>query len=195
MDERKPVIAVDVDLTVVDTGQAWYDWLEANAIEATHYEEMFDNDGKLPYNLAQHYTMPEGVDAFDFWRLENLYDEAVCYESAKVVLEHLYKKGWEIVWISWCFDHGQHAESKANMLRREFSFIEQKDFHFCQTKSKGIFSKSFDYFIDDRSAFINEMDESVVCFQINTPYTQDEELTRPVFTVDSWDEIINLLEV
>lgn len=195
MAERKPVIAVDVDLTIVDSGQAWYNWLEVNCIESENYEDMFDDEGRLPYNLSKHYIMPEDMDAFDFWNKEDLYDNLTCYESAKRVLAHLYKKGWDIVWISWCFDHGKHAESKANLLRREFPFITKEDFHFCQTKSKGIFSRSFDYFIDDRHNFLNSMDESVTCFKMNTPYTQDEELTRSVFTVDSWDEVINLLEV
>ena len=190
---RNPVIAVDVDLSVVDSGQVWFNYLEENCIDKDPYIEMFNEEGLMSYNLSKHYTMPKGLSAFDFWKKEDLYDNLTCYESAKILLAHLYKKGWEIVWVSWCFDCGQHAESKANMLRREFPFISQEDFHFCQTKSKGIFSKSFNYFIDDRNTFLNSMDESVVCFKINTPYTQDEGLTREVITVDSWDEITNLL--
>lgn len=193
MAERNPVIAVDVDLTVVDTGQAWYDWLETNCVESTPYGEMFDKDGKLPYNLAKHYTMPEGVDAFDFWLKEDLYDEAVCYEDSKRVLEHLYKKGWEIVFVSWCYGKGQHMDSKHRMLRREYSFIDDHDFHFVTTKSKYLVNCQFA--VDDRNLFCNQYHKDVTVFKINTPYTQDEELTRPVFQVDSWDEIINLLEV
>ena len=195
MSKRKPVIAVDVDLTLVDTGIEWLEWLQrkytckdlVNFIDKCEASE-------IPYNLSTEFNVDHG-DPFDFWKQGDLYDNLTCYESSKIVLEHLYKKGWEIVFISWCFDHGQHAESKANMLRREFSFIDKEDFHFCQTKSKGIFSKSFDYFIEDRHSFINSMKKSVTCFKINTPYTQDEELTRECFVVDSWDEIINILEV
>ena len=44
MAERKPVIAVDVDLTIVDSGQAWYNWLEVNCIESENYEDMFDDE-------------------------------------------------------------------------------------------------------------------------------------------------------
>lgn len=193
MADRKPVIAVDVDLTIVDSGQAWYDWLEANCVDCTTYEDMIDSEGNLPYNLAPYYTLPRGWDAFEFWIREDLYDEAVCYESSKRVLEHLYKNGWEIVFVSWCFGKGEHMESKHQMLRREYSFIDDHDFHFITTKSKYLVNCQFA--VDDRNSFCNQYNEDVTVFKINTPYTQDEELTRPVFSVDSWNEIINLLEV
>ena len=194
MDERKPVIAVDVDLTIChDVASEWKDWLELNG-EMTGIDKYLTDslEDNLDYNLSNYFFTPN-VDPFDFWRKTGLYDNLTCCDSSKRALQHLYNKGWEIVFVTWCFGKSEHMESKHQMLRREYPFIEDKDFHFMNTKSKYLINCR--YAVDDRNIFCNQYSDDVVMFKINTPYTQDEELTRPVFTVDSWDEIINLLEV
>ncbi|CAM0070190.1 unknown function [Vibrio phage K354] len=194
MDERKPVIAVDVDLTIChDVACEWKDWLELNGEMTGITKYLTDSlEDNLDYNLSNYFLTPN-IDPFDFWRKTDLYDTLTCCDSSKRVLQHLYNKGWEVVFVSWCYGKGTHMESKHRMLRREYSFINDQDFHFVTTKSKYLINCQ--YAVDDRNSFCNQYSDDVVMFKINTPYTQDEELTRPVFTVDPWDEIINLLEV
>ncbi|CAH9014520.1 putative 5' nucleotidase [Vibrio phage 501E54-1] len=193
MAKRRPIIAVDVDLTITASDVEWKNWLlhhcEFTGIDA--FMEDLDKDA-VEYKLSEYFYCGD-LNPFEFWKLPDLYDGMFCDEMSKVVLKHLYDKGWEIIFLSWCYGKGEHMESKHKMLRREYNFIVDTDFHFMTTKSKNL--AKCDYIVDDRNSFINQMDEEVQCFKINTPYTQDEELTRDCIVVDSWSEIINMLEV
>ena len=194
MVKRKPVIAVDVDLTICqDVGLYWQDWLFMN-YHIKNFEEFIQDceSNEIKYDLSKYFHIEDGGDPFDFWRNKTLYDNLSCCDKSKVVLKHLYDKGWEIIFATWCFGKSEHMESKHQMLRREYPFIKDEDFHFMNTKSK--YLVNCQYAVDDRNSFCNQYAEDITVFKINTPFTQDQALTRNVFSVDSWNEIINLLE-
>ena len=186
------VAIVDVDITLVDSPSKWMEFLQANCSHI-YYNKMC-NDNPLEYDLSKYFEMKVGVDPFDFWRQYNLYDDLSCDMEASNAIYNLYKDGWKILFMSYCFEDGSHATSKIKMLKYEFPFISEEDFHFINTKNKGLYSPIADVIVDDRNEFLNQMDGSVTCFKINSPYTQDYSLTRDVILVDSWEEIYDKLK-
>lgn len=184
---RKGIIGVDVDLTVVESGQIWFQWLKEKTGQDLDWKKIVESYSfRLPYNISQVFAIPVSLDPFDFWRKSDLYDNAKCFTDAKEVLRKLYEEGYDIVFISYCFDCGTHAVSKAQMLRREFDFLGEKDFHFVQTRSKGVLSNSLDYMVDDRVGFLNQMEINTKCFLMDSFYRQDEVEKRPMMWVDNW---------
>ena len=82
------------------------------------------------------------------------------------------------------------------MLQREFNFIVPKDFHFVQTKSKGVFAGSLDAFVDDRNSFINQLlnaESDVQCIKMDSAYVQDEELVIDVPVTKTWYYVYDIL--
>lgn len=182
--KRKPVIAIDVDLTLVRSDLAWKDWLYNLCIER---DDKVVTDIIKDYNLGKYYKFSQEVNAFDFWKKADLYDNLHCLPMAIDTIRGLYQYGCEICFVSYCFDLGQHTQSKANMLRRDFSFINKEDFHFVATKSKYLINA--DYIIDDRINFINQFDSNVKAIYLERNYTQDEEFNRNVYIVECWQDI------
>ena len=79
-------IGVDVDLTVVNSDLAWFDWLGKLCNDTRTFEEVWEDGGMIPYNLSTVFDIPEGKDPFDFWRQENLYDNLWAIPRSSVVL-------------------------------------------------------------------------------------------------------------
>ncbi len=201
MAKPRPVIGVDIDLTIVDPvmgEQGWFEWLKRKYGIATAEVFNLGEDmllGNLDYNLTQYFHITEGGDPFSYWKDETLYDNMTCYEDAKLVLQKLYEEyNFKIVFVSYTMQCGTHSLSKLNLLKREFPFISDEDFHFHQTKDKGLLSPCLDYMVDDRNVFLNQMVDTVKCFKYSTEYTQCCELQRDVDEVSNWSEILYYLE-
>ena len=78
----KPVLGVDVDITVVDTGKVWLEWLEQKCGKLPK-----GLPDVLPYNLSELWGIPDS--GMDFWRQRNLYDGLTPREHAVSTLEVL----------------------------------------------------------------------------------------------------------
>lgn len=182
---KKQVIAIDVDLVLVDVIPQWKQWLLSNS---TQYDTgRYKKDliiSQVEYDTINYYTLKDGVDGFEFWRRYDLYDNASVYETAPDVIKKLYESGHDIVFVSYSL--AGHLDSKVNFLKRSFPFIDKDDFHFISTKSKG-FVKC-DVLIDDRHSFLNQM-ENTALILFETVYKQDEDLKQPVTTVNTWKKL------
>lgn len=180
------VIALDVDLCLVNVIPKWMTYLKSLCTEydAVKYKKDLLY-GQVHYNLTKYFKLIDGVHGFEFWEQPDLYDDATLMDGAYEVVEELYKAGHEIVFVSYSF--AGHLNSKVDFLKRSFPFIEEDDFHFISTKSKGFVR--CDALVDDRASFLNQMPESVTLIKMNTNYTQCEEISRPVHEVDNWEDI------
>lgn len=187
------VIGVDVDLTVVNSALAWFTWLNEKCGQDLNFYEIWADRMELPYNISTLFDIPEGLDPFDFWRKPDLYDDLESIPRSSKVIRKLYEMGYDIVFISYCFDCGTHSQSKVNFLKREFDFITEKDFHFVQTRSKGVLSKSLDYMVDDRIEFLNQMEDNVNCIMFNAFFEQDEKTRRPYDVASNWFQVFQLI--
>lgn len=187
-------IIVDVDLTVAKSDISWLGYLQSrydfkdNTIALQFFKDR-DNEC-LDYNLSKYFDL-RGDDPMKFWKRSNLYKYVQPLPSCKRVLDYLKGKGDKIYFVSHA--KTEHNKSKWDWINTHFPWVRNSsDAAYIVTRNKNAVKGSV--IIDDRNLFLN-MHDAKVKIKINTPYTQDEELTRPVFSVDSWDEIINLLEV
>jgi hypothetical protein len=183
MNQSKPYFIVDIDLTVVDsvTGpNGWLAWLNA----MTNRTDTAD-DLNWDYNIGKFYKEDLAklkIDPMDWWRYPGIYDWMQPLPGAVEVIQKMYNRGYEIVFVSHC--KGQHSKSKHNFLRRfitaPYSFIATKE------KCKVNSGTGNDVFIDDRNEYLN-MSKASVKFKFKTKWTQFEELDiSRVLYADTW---------
>jgi 5'(3')-deoxyribonucleotidase len=183
---KQKVIALDVDLVLTNIIPKWQMYLHSRCISFDH--KRFNKDlqhERVDYNITRYYELPMDVDGFDFWRQHDLYDDAKLLKYAKEVIMNWYMDGHELVFTSFCFS--EHEQSKIKFLKRSLSFIDEEDFHFISTKSKGMVRA--DVCLDDRNVFLNQMGNKTLCIKFHTPYTQCEEARQHYITYNNWKDL------
>lgn len=116
---RKPIIGIDVDLTVVDSLQPWFDYSGVNL-----------ETSKTPYSINGSYgdfilenmdvEATEESDILRYWDLPNLYDNMVPHKGVCEFVHELSKEA-NVVFISVC--QPAHKRSKEIFLERHFGDI------------------------------------------------------------------------
>ncbi len=108
----KPVIAVDVDLTVVDTLASWIEWYEFS----TGLDFPWDRISEKSVNklMAEHMFSP-----LNYWQKEDLYDDLQPIRGSVEVLEKM-TQTHRIVFVT--KSTAGHLYSKAAFLNRNFPF-------------------------------------------------------------------------
>lgn len=146
------IIAVDVDLTVVDSVTPWVNW----------YKDLTGDDlGSLSSeNNDLETLMKNHNDPMKFWRDPKLYDKLEAFEHAKIYLQKIHELGIGIIFVSSCIP--EHEESKRHFIRRNFPY------------SKGFVSTSdkkfvrCDYFVDDYKKYCRDVSPHSKVFQIKS---------------------------
>lgn len=177
----KPILGVDVDLTLVRTDLGWLNWLKMQ-----DYQNMLIYGTStvhipkagIPYNLSELY--PEVQDPYEYWRTLD-YDQFKPLEGSVEVLEEL-SKSFDIAFIS---QHkGQHSKSKYYWLEKYFSFKTGV----MLTKEKWLMKGSVVAMIDDRLDQLKGFDfDQRVLFE--TRYTQSVEC-NVAFSFNQWDDSV-----
>ena len=172
-------ILVDVDLTVVDSGTPWRDWLN----EATGAQlDPYTDTGEINYDLSVYwgdYLKGSGIDPYDYWRSETLYDNSEPLEGAVECLRGFSEAGWGVVFVSAL--KGNHHKSKYHFLKRNFPFMAG----FIGTREKQFVRG--DILIDDRNKFLNMMPEGCHPIRFKTVYTQEVSLREKVGFISNWN--------
>jgi hypothetical protein len=170
----KEPILVDVDLTFVDSGTPWMDWL-VNVNGCNPDFSKSPENGQIHYNLGKYFPAPGeyGVCPFEFWEDPYLYDKLRPMFGAVSALESLKKEGHPIRFVSHC--KTGHFSSKARFLKREcghFLDLEKgttgDGFYATKVKS-GVSGRVI---IDDRNEFLNQFSDDVIKIKFKTSYTQ-----------------------
>ena len=184
----RKTIAIDVDGVVVDCGDLWYRWLQDrfeinfDDVWAWYYKH---NINLLPYDLTKLFVIPEGVDAYAFWKDSRLYDSLKPLKDSQKYIEKLSDLGYNIVFVSRI--SGEHSESKFNFIKRNFKFdgvIFTREKHFVRC----------DYFIDDSIANISKQPEDVICIQYRTKYLEEGvTANRSYWGADSWKGVFSII--
>lgn len=140
--KRRPIIAVDVDLTVVDTLSPWLEWFSAISGGETIYNagNMYDLVPEMKEVLKS--VGRDHVDPFDYWRSETLYDNLEPVEGAVEKLWSCYEGGYEVIFVSLCVP--SHTISKMKFVDKFFPFHSG----FIATDKKELIQ--YDHFIDDK---------------------------------------------
>ena len=177
------VIAVDCDITIARSDDAWWNWMERVCSEADNNDDFkpSESTSQLKYDLTYYFRGSlGGRDGLDFWRGEYVYYYVDPIFGAVEQLKILHEAGYEIIVVS--ATKGNHTKSKWQFLQRHFPFVKG----FISTKEKQYIK--CDYFVDDRSDILNKVSDDVIKIRIDSPYKQSEELITGVEIV-TWEEI------
>jgi 5'(3')-deoxyribonucleotidase len=173
----KPILGVDVDLTICPSDKGWDDWLldQSELFEIIGYGSQ---DKVRPYNLAECY--PHVKDPLTYWR-DLDYSQFKPLEGSVEALEAL-SEHFRIVFISQ--SKGQHGKSKYYWLEDHFPFKKGV----MLTKEKWLMNDSVVAMIDDRMSHLQGFDlEKRILFQ--TRYTQDVEVDV-AYEFGMWDNSV-----
>lgn len=166
-------IAIDVDMTIVDSGNMWLEWLEEKA------GRRVERGPWMPYNLATLFPEMDNEEGMGFWKSASLYDECLPMEGAVDSLEAMHRAGHKIVFVSYVM--GNHFESKQNFLKRHFPFHSG----FIATREKHLVTAA-DVIVDDRVDNLVRCNKAgIKAVQFDTPYTQSARADFP--KIDKWD--------
>jgi 5'(3')-deoxyribonucleotidase len=170
--KHKPLLGIDVDLTVCPSDEGWLEWLFANSkrIKGKYLE-----DG-IEYNLSTYFDHPE---PFEYWRTLD-YRQFEPLAGSVDKLKEL-SQFFDIVFIS--VGKGTHGKSKYYWLKQHFPFMAG----YMATKEKWLMNDSLVAIIDDRLENLEGFDpEKRILF--NTSYRQTIDI--PVSSViQDWDSI------
>lgn len=138
----RKVVAVDVDLTVVDSLKPWMDWFRQFT------EETVKNESR-DYNLVPEMKAildragRQDIDPLDYWRTD-LYDGLFPVEGAYEALKRVKANDDILLFVSHCFP--EHEASKIRFLKKFFPFYDA----FISTEQKHFIA--YDVLVDDKVA-------------------------------------------
>ena len=139
--KNKPILAIDVDQTVVEMHEEWLKW-------------SIENLDKIP-DFTKHIDDP---DMLQFWYKTDLYDDKEPFSEAVKYISELHKH-FHIFFVSHCTR--EHFKSKIEFLLKYFEFdgfIDMYEKHRIK----------FDYIIDDREMFFEGVtDAECILFKNN----------------------------
>lgn len=184
------LVAVDVDLTVVDSLKPWLQWFESktgitiNPQSTGHYDLV-----PMMKTLAAEKGIT--IDPFSWWRQPDLYDYMVPVKGCLGAIKQMQENGLGIVFVSHCVP--SHEDSKKRLLKTFFG----EDMHFVSTDKKGMVA--YDYIIDDQLRVLksaSDLSKSLgrnaqhIHFNlINSWVVCEEKATYIDLVSDSWKEI------
>lgn len=187
----KTPIIIDVDLTFVDSGWPWLDWMES-VYKTEPDREMMQKDieenGLFDYNLSKYFPnrCVQKINPYEFWEDPHLYDKLNPIEGAVAAIKRLHEAGHPIRFVSYC--KKGHFSSKVRFLKQSCPFLDldsgKDGSGFWATKNKAGVMGGF--IIDDRNKFLNQFPDEVVKIRFDTMFTQDEE-PRVVYDLVSSD--------
>jgi len=140
------IVAVDVDLTVVDTFNPWMEWFESY----TGGRKVLNEDGAYDLVPEMNRILAEiGVDLnpFDFWRKTDLYDNLEPVPGVVDVIRAMKDGGYTVVFVSSCVP--EHTKSKKWFLDHHFGYAP-----FIATHEKELVA--YDCLIDDKLYHIKQ---------------------------------------
>ena len=182
------VIAVDMDLTLIDTDRVWFEWLQDNAVAFNKEKYYYDLErNQVDYYLPAYFSLYDDLKPMSFWEEDCTFKNATLLPDSLEVLEKLYNEGNTIIFVSYCMGCPNQMKNKVDLLYRNFGKVFGRDLNFVATNKKNMVT--CDVLIDDRNSFLGSMSEGVQLIKMNTPYTQDKKLDRKHVLVDNWFQI------
>lgn len=181
-------IGIDIDLTLVDSGKGWENWLKKHFPQT----KVIPNKN-INYNLSEYFgESSTGLKHFDYWSNNHLYDDMDFEEGAYSSLKNLKEKGFNLIFIS--HTKSGHFKSKFRLLKKlDFLDFSNGD-AFIATKEKGTLSGCLAAMVDDRNKFLNQFEDEVIKIKFDTLYSQEEEPRVQYDLVSrNWTEIADFI--
>jgi len=160
--QGKPIIAIDVDQTVVEMHSHWTKWCQNNLGVTPDYSKAITDERML-----------------EFWNQEDLYNDKRPIKDTVKYISELHKH-FHIFFVSHCTP--KHFKSKIEFILKYFQFdgfIDMYEKHRIH----------FDYIIDDRDIFFKEVkDAECILYKDNWKEIFEYLMSR----VDNKDKIKNI---
>lgn len=199
VNKTKTPILIDVDLTFVDSGWPWLDWMESVyqvGPSISLMEKEVHETGLYNYNLSKYFPTrcKEAIGPYEFWEDPHLYDKLTPIAGAVDAIKRLYDAGHPIRFVSYC--KKGHFSSKVRFLKRHCPFLDldggKDGSGFWATKNKA--GVKGGVIIDDRHQFLNQFEDDVVKIKFRTQFSQDEApRTNYDLVSDCWAEIADFI--
>ena len=177
-----PCIAVDVDLTLVDSLTPWTKWWE----EKTGATFPWDKIGpELSINDALQLEMPR-EETVKYWLQDDLYDNLKPHAGSIQTLKFLSFK-YDVFFVSHCQD--EHLDSKLRFLDKFFPF------HSGLINTQNKAGIEADMYFDDHVAFTKTIVEKRPNAKIFQFVTRDNEyqLVKGAVPMKSWETFLDEL--
>lgn len=194
-----PVVMIDCDGVLVDTGAHWHKWLhdrfELNDSEVDKWIDGWGHMQKKPYNLTKLYQFPTGVTGFEYWNNQSLYDGLSPTDGAVSALQEIKSQlNMDIVVVSKVV--GNHFESKQKWIRNHFPMV---DAIFLTEAGSSEKAKTFarcDAVVEDSLIQLIEFaNQDVLKLHYQTDYVQEGvETMVDIYPVSTWNEVVDWLE-
>ena len=195
----RPVVMIDCDGVLVDTGTHWHKWLHdrfgLNDPEVDKWVDSWGVMQKKPYDLTKLYQFPKGVTGFEYWNNQSLYDGLSPTEGSISALEEIKSQlNMDIVVVSKVV--GNHFESKQKWIRNHFPMV---DAIFLTEATSSEKAKTFtrcDAVVEDSLMQLVEFaNQDVLKLHWQTPYVQEGVAgMSDIFPVYNWSEVVDWLE-
>lgn len=186
----KKVIAIDVDLTVVDTLTPWLNWFYSKTLKRVENESRSYNLEHEMIDLIKDSGVPP-FNPLAFWHQSNLYDNLPPLPGSVEAVNRMIEAGYTVVFVSSCVS--AHTDSKIRFLQKHF----HKDCKFIATFHKEL----VDYvlLIDDRLSHIKEGNiHRPGCYHylfagVRLDGTEEDRNGVKCSVVNGWDHVTKLL--
>lgn len=177
------VVAVDVDLTFVDTGRAWLDWCQKRTgLPINVFLPPQNPQMRFYYDLTEYFPKCLEKDLRLFWKCGDIYDNLEPLPGAVDTIRWLHDEGAIIWFLTGSLSHEQHV-NKFDFLNKWCPFLELKwGGEGCRYENELIRVEhmhekanfEWDVLIDDRVDAFPSCDDHTRGFTIlmDTPYDQ-----------------------
>ena len=120
------VVAIDVDLTFVDSGRAWLDWCQKKTgLPMNVFLPPQNPQMRFYYDLTKYFPACFKSDLRLFWKLGNIYDNLEPLPDAVDTIKWLHDEGATIWFLTGSLSHKQHV-NKFDFLNKWCPFLELK---------------------------------------------------------------------
>lgn len=118
------VVAVDVDLTFVDSGRAWLDWCQKKTgLPINVFLPPQNPQMRFYYDLTKYFPTCFKNDLRLFWKLGGIYDNLEPVPGAVDTIKWLHDEGAIIWFLTGSLSHEQHV-NKFDFLNKWCPFLE-----------------------------------------------------------------------
>lgn len=177
---RRPLVAIDVDLTFVDSYTPYLEWFEAKSGVPFPIDEHRDRYDLNP--VFEQY----GVSGHEFWKQADLYDRMVPHPGAVEALGELQEVA-DLVFVSKCYP--EHTNSKIAMLQRCVPY----EHAFIATGAKWLVD--YDLLIDDckdiMAKAVKYRPESLHLMYTTPMNAAFDVAAHGMLRLDNWGSLIN----
>lgn len=179
---KKLKIGVDVDETIVHTGEAWYEWLVRSLGEPERSAKPY------PYNVASLFEdrfLTQFIDPYGYFEHVD-YSALRPVEGAKENIDRLHSLGHEIIFVT------HVLKTKVNHLASKCEYLEKTFPYASVVVTEDKQCVDLDVLVDDNPEYLNKVHCERIWFN-QGGYIHKTEVHKPHRKASSWRVVERLI--